>query len=356
MEIENYRFEILKEFRSDDDMALPQKVFETNDEKEAIGFYLLTRDKDIHPDYYYEITDKTKLDGYYHGDNIEWRREINGLSQEEKNEYIEYYSKKHNEHEKQEKKVDEKLSEINIDSIKIVDFDFTDHPEFKDKFVKGAVITDKEEQKALWQVLGHLDDAIKQTNDKEQKFSKDNITLEVGDENHKLTINPKFGENYFKNNNLDKFVSLCCNDIARQNFSQETKQDFGKALERNQTSVEKVGQEQEETIYKNPATQNAMDQLINNSLNIGENLGKATGDESVEIFMKNLSKSYAGIAGIGQSKDDEKDTKQVAQSKNYETAEETLSKFMKSVGKKIAGIKFDFGTNKEKTLDKEIER
>lgn len=254
------------------------------------------------------------------------------------------------------KKVDEKLSEINIDSIKIVDFDFTDHPEFKDKFVKGAVITDKEEQKALWQVLGHLDDAIKQTNDKEQKFSKDNITLEVGDENHKLTINPKFGENYFKNNDLDKFVSLCCNDIARQNFSQEAKQDFGKALERNQTSVEKVGQEQEETIYKNPATQNAMDQLINNSLNIGENLGKATGDESVEIFMKNLSKSYAGIAGIGQSKDDKKDTKQVAQSKDYETAEETLSKFMKSVGKKIAGIKFDFGTNKEKTLDKEIER
>lgn len=348
MKKENYRFEIEKEFSSDDDMALPQKVFETNDEKEAIGFYLSIRDKDISDDYYYQITDKTKLDGYYHGDNIEWRKEINELSQEKKDEYIEYYSTKHNEHEKQEKQAlenevtqqqpteKEKANEVENEVKQQKDFSLaikispTDDMDkdikklFEEQKVFGRIYQN-EEADGLFRTLAEIDKVVQTKSFEKNEFPTSKIKFELqSSSGDNIEILAPLGKRQFEEFNMRKLVDFSSKDLNRNQVSDEL-----------QNHTSDIGKKDINGHYEKKIDNHTMERIFDGGLSGAVKTAESIGDEHLEAFVKGFAQAY-GFNTISptekevfvedKEQDKGKENEQKSEKSSEKTAETTTDK------------------------------
>ena len=210
--------------------------------------------------------------------------------------------------------MEEKESKEQDISIKIDEANFTKNPEFA-KILKTGQEFKGDDLQAFLQTMVVMDEAIASKNEKNLDFSGDSIKLQLSDiDGTKIDINAKLGEGYFSKD-LDHLVNLGSKDISKNPPSQEAKEIFAKAVERepsqeqeknkdkeldkaNTTEIEEVGTKKEPVRFKNPASSASLDNVLNGGIQAVASMAESVGDEALGGFAKNLCDMYRGVGGI----------------------------------------------------------
>ena len=246
-------------------------------------------------------------------------------------------------------------------TIEITKTNFNLHPDYAKLFETGKEFGG-EDAKALLQLLSRADDAIKDDNAKNLKLSNDSIELKFNTSNGPMVCNFSIGDGIFAKD-VNKILDLTNSDLDRLETPQNTKKLLGDALEK-ETVVEKIGNtSQEKSVFKNPVSQQSVENVLNASIESISTMSQTLGDESVGAFVSSLSQTYKAAIGINPlgSKSnnlEENLTKFAQQSQNQtEQINSTLSRMQNMQSNLVKTIDSNLEKlNAELKKDKERER
>ena len=181
-------------------------------------------------------------------------------------------------------------------TIELVSTNFNLHPSYAKMFQIGKEFGG-EDAKAMLQLLSRADDAIKEDNAKKLKLSNDSVELKFNTPNGSMKCQFSIGDDIFSKD-VNKILDLTNSDLDRLEVSKDTKDLVSNALEK-ETIVEKVGdKQQEKSQFKNPVSQEAVENVLNAGIDSIATISQTVGDESVGAFVSSLSQTYKQAVGI----------------------------------------------------------
>lgn len=152
-----------------------------------------------------------------------------------------------------------------------------------------------DENMALFQTLKMMDKALMDENSKDYKATFEKIGFELTDINgEKIQINARLGEGYFQKD-LDHLIKMGCNSCDIGGASKVANMLFEKSTELKEPNLEQEqGQEKSKEKgkgleFKNPATLENFEKILNGGLKGMVTTAESIGDESVKAFVSNMS-------------------------------------------------------------------
>lgn len=202
-------------------------------------------------------------------------------------------------------------NDINLNQEQEVDFELN-----KDKIVTRINMTDINEAKengevnkfrqflnvgkefrgdenmAFFQTLKMMDKALMDENDKDFKATFEKVGFELTDINgEKIQINAKLGEGYFQKD-LNHLIKMGCNDCNVGSVSKVANTLFEKSTEIKEPNLEQEqGKEKNKGLeFKNPATLENFEKILDGGLKGIITTAESIGDESIKAFVSNMER------------------------------------------------------------------
>lgn len=163
-----------------------------------------------------------------------------------------------------------------------------------------------DENMALFQTLKMMDKALMDENSKDYKATFEKIGFELTDINgEKIQINARLGEGYFQKD-LDHLIKMGCNSCDIGGASKVANMLFEKSTELKEPNLEQEqGQEKSKEKgkgleFKNPATLENFEKILDGGLKGMVTTAESIGDESVKAFVSNMER-VTNITGLGKT-------------------------------------------------------